>query len=624
LLAVVAASVFAGACGGRASISQLLDDADAAVPDASCEAQHDCTKQADGAHLDCEADSDCTPVETWCTGACDATCIVPRCDRQSGRCYADPLPDGTTCSLDDSCTAGAECAAGICEGRLFIDCNDDDPCTDDSCVNLYGCVHTAQSCDDGLDCTDDGCLGASGCAHRVQTGHAIVDGVCQLGGENDPGPCKAVEQGFLIDLPDGTPCDDEDACTSNTLCDAGECTGGGVVQCADSDPTTTDSCSALSGCLHDKTCDDFQVNQIATGDQGVPRAVGFAGGGGVVAWETGNSATQWGISLRLFDASGSFTDEATVRPLGPATVGSGVWVGLLGVVNVGSDRFAVLWNAGEDAQGVFRIYNRSGQPLTNRLSLPTPLLPEPLEANQTLLSYRVVAGHPDGFVVLMDNSTNPASATNHAVYLYRYDRTGALVTGPVKTTDASSPSVLVADGAGDVRAYMGGGYGSIRSVRFDGTTLTAQSSSVIDMPAPGYTNVHSVAPTPWGSVIAASQPYDGSWVVWVDTDDARTATTTIETIGPDSTQFHMAVAARADGRVLVGYSRADSTNGIGAYRFVGPDRPIAGTFSIDCSGTAYSATPVLVAANDAKVLVLWQSFVSDGDAGSIRGRFVDW
>jgi len=46
----------------------------------------------------------------------------------------------------------------------------------------------------------------------------------------------------------GTPCDDGDACSKNTICSNGACVGGQPIDCADADPCTIDSCSGDGHC----------------------------------------------------------------------------------------------------------------------------------------------------------------------------------------------------------------------------------------------------------------------------------------------------------------------------------------------------------------------------------------
>jgi hypothetical protein len=50
--------------------------------------------------------------------------------------------------------------------------------------------------------------------------------------------------------PDGTPCDDDDACTTGEACRGERCDDGRAVECDDGDPGTDDLCGAREGCLH--------------------------------------------------------------------------------------------------------------------------------------------------------------------------------------------------------------------------------------------------------------------------------------------------------------------------------------------------------------------------------------
>jgi hypothetical protein len=56
-----------------------------------------------------------------------------------------------------------------------VNCDDQNPCTDDSCDSASGCVHAQHVCDDGSSCTDDSCDPASGC---VATPRNCDDGDC--------------------------------------------------------------------------------------------------------------------------------------------------------------------------------------------------------------------------------------------------------------------------------------------------------------------------------------------------------------------------------------------------------------------------------------------------------------
>ena len=89
------------------------------------------------------------------------------------------------------------------------DCDDDNPCTTDTCDPQTGCIHAGNDvtvgCNDGNDCTtNDRCQGDAA-------------GTCA--GTN------AAETG----------CDDENLCTLADTCINGTCTGGEPVQCTPSD-----------------------------------------------------------------------------------------------------------------------------------------------------------------------------------------------------------------------------------------------------------------------------------------------------------------------------------------------------------------------------------------------------
>ena len=92
-------------------------------------------------------------------------------------------------------------------------CDDGNPCTDDSCNPATGCVHVpnSASCSDGNPCTDDAC----------------VAGAC-------------------VGTPNTLPCTDNNLCTLNDTCTGGACVGVAVV-CDDNNVCTDDSCNPLTG-----------------------------------------------------------------------------------------------------------------------------------------------------------------------------------------------------------------------------------------------------------------------------------------------------------------------------------------------------------------------------------------
>jgi hypothetical protein len=125
-----------------------------------------------------------------------------------------------TASCDDGnvCTTADTCRDGTCVGGPPVDCDDGNVCTDDSCDSLAGCVHSNNSapCDDGNVCT---------------TGDTCNSGFC-LGGPPPGEVCNGIDDdcnGLVDDGLAGKPelCNTlDDNC--NGLIDEGDPGGGGA------------------------------------------------------------------------------------------------------------------------------------------------------------------------------------------------------------------------------------------------------------------------------------------------------------------------------------------------------------------------------------------------------------
>ncbi len=174
---------------------------------------------------------------------------------------------------------GADRAAPECVGHA--DCDDQDPCTLDACLNGE-CRHGAVSCDDQDLCTDDWC-GEEGCGHTRKPGCCLAEADC-----DDLDACtrdRCLSHACVHDVPDPTcctkdgQCDDGNECTLD-LCQSGTCAHQKVVggsccdsaaDCFDSNPYTDEYCidnkcqykNNGSGCMDDQDCDD--LNPCTTG-----------------------------------------------------------------------------------------------------------------------------------------------------------------------------------------------------------------------------------------------------------------------------------------------------------------------------------------------------------------------
>lgn len=162
--------------------------------------------------------SDGTPCDDGnpCNGA--ETCLNHVCTPGT------PLANGTTCSDGNMCHSSEACQNQVCVPTGTVNCDDQNPCTIDTCNSVSGCQHANAL--NGTPCgTGDVCAGAPTCQ----------DGACA------PGP----------PLSDGTACANGDFCHPNSKCSAGACVLSPEKDCSDNNPCTLDSCDAALGCLHE-------------------------------------------------------------------------------------------------------------------------------------------------------------------------------------------------------------------------------------------------------------------------------------------------------------------------------------------------------------------------------------
>jgi MYXO-CTERM domain-containing protein len=81
-------------------------------------------------------------------------CTDLTCDPAIG-CLHNPTPDGTACPNGNLCDGDEFCHNGLCAPGNTLDCNDRNPCTQDGCDPLSGCTHS--NLPDGTDCGGGPC-----------------------------------------------------------------------------------------------------------------------------------------------------------------------------------------------------------------------------------------------------------------------------------------------------------------------------------------------------------------------------------------------------------------------------------------------------------------------------------
>ena len=311
-------------------------------------------------------------------------CLGPACDPETGVCGSVPENDGALCDGQDACLVGSVCTNGQCGDGTPINCNDGNPCTDDTCDAALGCQHEPNAsvcndgdfcttgdvcyegqcvssgqmdCDDDNPCTADSCDGEAGCLHAPEFGQcddgnactdgdACAQGVCKpgvllvcddsnactadgcdpntgcvnapaAGSCSDGDPCTVGEKcvggvcvgGVLQDCGDGNqctkdycdsngkcvhspltgPCDDGNECTAGDHCAAGVCVFDGPTVCDDGNPCTTDACNPITGCHLTLNSDPCNDDNLCTADDHCH--LGECIGGGQLACNDGNICT---------------------------------------------------------------------------------------------------------------------------------------------------------------------------------------------------------------------------------------------------------------------------------------------------------------------------------------------
>ena len=147
------------------------------------------------------------------------------------------------------------------------DCEDGNPCTNDTCSNsvcshtsIPGCCIANSDCNDGLYCNG---VETCGPGNTCQAGTAV----------SCPGQYCDESTDSCVNCLTAANCNDSNACTNDT-CVSGSCVHT-TISCDDSNACTDDSCNPATGCVH--------TNNAASCDDGNPCTTGDACSGGTCA-----------------------------------------------------------------------------------------------------------------------------------------------------------------------------------------------------------------------------------------------------------------------------------------------------------------------------------------------------
>ena len=194
---------------------------------------------------------------------------------------------------------------GACSAPEPVVCDDQNPCTEDSCDSETGCLYTNTDapCDDGSPCTS-----GDVCSDGECSGEALA---CDDGDACTLGACDEVSgECVYTDLD----CDDEDLCTAD-LCDpqTGTCSNpeSWPEGCVGA-PCLDVSCDPVIGCqFDDKVCDDGDACTLDSCDseQGcVASPLTLEGCEDYACWTAGCSVNDEGLPTCTYEVSAACDD----------------------------------------------------------------------------------------------------------------------------------------------------------------------------------------------------------------------------------------------------------------------------------------------------------------------------
>jgi hypothetical protein len=294
----------AGTCvGGDPVVCEALDQCH--VPGVCDPSTGQCTNPNATDNTSCDDGNACTTDDVCVAGVCTGTPVTcpaanacqdsVACDPTTGACVASNKADGTLCGADNPCSHDI-CQSGQCVTNVpkaaGAACNDSNSCTQtDACDGAGACVggnpvvcQPADACHAAGAC--DATTGACGAGAQLP-GTCVVNGACFQNGDVNPANscqvCDASQSATAFsNRPDNTSCDDGDNCTTDDICQSGQCVGtpvtcpaadqcheagvcdGATGTCTFADRPDNTSCNDGSPCTTGDTC---QAG-VCTGGQG--------------------------------------------------------------------------------------------------------------------------------------------------------------------------------------------------------------------------------------------------------------------------------------------------------------------------------------------------------------------
>ena len=308
-----------GKCVGGAAPN--CDDNETCTTD-SCSPALGCQHAAVLDTTACNDGNSCTTVDKCASGKCVGTggptcddndpCTKNACDVATQVCTNPAATDGVACVFD-KCHQNSACSSGKCSAGTVISCDDNNPCTKDSCDPAVGCAHVQDNlatCSDGDACTKGDACKAGKCVGTATT-------CSPLDSCHQPGTCAPT-----TGICDDPRSEDESACPGGT-CQTGKCIPSGDAGATGSDGGAAGETSTGGAAPSDAGA----AGETATGGKD-------ASGGSYATGGKGGSSVGGGDEIP--------PDQVFTRNPGGCACGvprstsnhSGAWLALLGAVGV--------------------------------------------------------------------------------------------------------------------------------------------------------------------------------------------------------------------------------------------------------------------------------------------------
>jgi hypothetical protein len=146
------------------------------------------------------------------------------CNPANGQCSQPAKPNGTDCNDGNACTQTDECQGGTCQGSNPVSCAAADQCRMAGVCNPANgqCSQmnkpNGTGCNDGNACTTGDECQAGACGGEPVT--CTAQDQCHMAGTCQPnGQCSNPTKA------DGATCNDGNACTDGDQCSGGSCAG---------------------------------------------------------------------------------------------------------------------------------------------------------------------------------------------------------------------------------------------------------------------------------------------------------------------------------------------------------------------------------------------------------------